>query len=440
MRDLFLYYKRGALVLSVIFLMFLFATTSCTKRRNALGQGALPDGTAMSSDGVDTFSIKSFSFEVDTVISTNPLFNLLGVYNDPMVGNVKAGFYTQISLSGFQPDFGDFDNLKMDSVVAAFRFGGFYGDPSQHLFEVYELDESLDPDSVYYYFSTKATKPLNLVPMANNEGWIKPSPLEQAVVGNDTVAPQLRIPMDTTFGRKLLEYASESSSNDDFFDLCKGLYFTVNTPQPPKGKGSVFYLESTNPNSKVTAYFTIDDTVNIEFDFLITSQLVDFNAMEFDHSNSPIEQVFQDTISGQETYFMQSFKARAKIEFPGISNLDENVVIHQARLELPVSYFSGSNAYPSSSITVGARYFENSDAVFLLNTGSQGIIEFNQQLRAYVIDLRDYVQNVVNRTYINDGIILSPRLFNTTAERTVLNGPLTKNKMKPKLNIVYTQF
>jgi hypothetical protein len=162
--------------------------------------------------------------------------------------------------------------------------------------------------------------------------------------------------------------------------------------------------------------------------------------MEFDHSNSPIEQVFQDTISGQETYFMQSFKARAKIEFPGISNLDENVVIHQARLELPVSYFSGSNAYPSSSITVGARYFENSDAVFLLNTGSQGIIEFNQQLRAYVIDLRDYVQNVVNRTYINDGIILSPRLFNTTAERTVLNGPLTKNKMKPKLNIVYTQF
>ena len=80
-------------MLSVIFLMFLFATTSCTKRRNALGQGALPDGTAMSSDGVDTFSIKSFSFEVDTVISTNPLFNLLGVYNDPMVGNVKAGFY-----------------------------------------------------------------------------------------------------------------------------------------------------------------------------------------------------------------------------------------------------------------------------------------------------------------------------------------------------------
>ena len=427
-------------MLSVSFLIFLFASTSCNKRRNALGQGVLPDGTALSSDGVDTFSIRTFSFEVDTVISKNPLFNLIGIYNDPMVGVVQAGFYTQISLSGFSPDFGDFNKLKMDSVVAAFRFGGFYGDPSQHLFEVYELDEPLEQDSNYYYFSTKSVKPTNLVPTANNEGLIKPRPLDQAVVGNDTVAPQLRIPMDTTFGRKLLEIATESNSNDAFFEAFKGLYFKVITPLPARGKGSIFYLESTNPNSKVTAYFTIDDTLSIEFDFLITSQLVDFNAMAFDHSSTPLAQVFQDTISGMDTYFMQSFKARAKIEFPSVSNLDENVVIHQARLELPVSYFSGSNTYPSSSITVGARYFENSDAVFLLNTGTQGIVEFNQQLRAYVIDVRDYIQNVVNKTYINDGIIISPRLFNTTAERTVLNGPLTNNKMRPKLSIVYTQF
>lgn len=433
-------YRREAVQLSVAVLILLFASTACSKRRNNLGQGVLPDGTALSSDGVDTFSIRTYSLEVDTVISTNPLFNLLGLYNDEMVGIVNAGFYTQISLSGFQPDFGDFNSLKMDSCVAAFRFGGFYGDPSQHLFEVYELDEPLEQDSNYYYFSTKLTKPDNLVPMANNEGWIKPNPLEQAVVGNDTVAPQLRIPMDTLFGRKLLKLATESSSDEDFFEAFKGLYFKVNTPLPSRGQGSVFYLESTNPNSKVTAYFTIDDTVNLEFDFLITSQLMDYNAMEFDNSNTPLEQVFLDTLPGMENYFLQSFKARAKVEFPSISNLDENVVIHEARLELPVSYFSGSNTYPSSSITVGAKYFDDSDAVFLLNTGSQGIVEFNQQLRAYVIDLRDYIQNVVNNTYINDGIIISPRLFNTTAERTILNGPLTNNKMKPKLSIVYSQF
>jgi hypothetical protein len=427
---------RRVVLLSAVFLCVTVFITSCKKEISPIGEDVLPEGSSLGSSGIDTFSLKTYSIKVDSVISTNPQFNLLGQYNDPETGLVHASFYSQVSLSGFSPDFGDLNDIKIDSMVLAFRYSGYYGDPRNELFEVYELDNNLFQDSTYYSFSSVPIKSENLVPTANNEGSILPDPTQPSIVGSDTLDPHLRIPMDTVLARELLELASNSPSNEVFLESFKGIYVTVSPNTPAPGRGAVYYLESTAPSSKMTVYYTQGDTLQSEFDFLIGSDLVDFNSMDLDRTGTNLDAVIEDTVLGQTRFYAQAFQARAKIEFPSVSELPKDIVLHKATLELPVSYFTGNNLYPSSSVTVGAKLFEGDDQVYLLNDN----VVFNQQAKAYVIDVRQYVQNIINEEVINDGIIVSPRFFNTTTERILFNGPTTTNKSKPKLNIVYTEF
>jgi hypothetical protein len=431
--------QREVISLSATFLLAAFFLIACKKENTGIGSGVLPPGSELESEGIDTFSLKTYTVSVDSVLSKNPRFNLLGKYNDPYVGLVEASFYTQFSLSSFEPDFGDLNDIKMDSAVLSFRYGGYYGEPSEHIFEIYEIDEDMDEEEEYYYFSELNVKSTNLVPTDNNQGVFTPTPLQSSVVGNDTVQPLLRIPLDTVFAKNLMDIASNSASNEDFKDFFKGLHCKVTTPNMTQGKGSVFYLESTNTASKMSIYYTAyedDDTIQGVFDILITNPDVDFNAMSFDRSGTPIEQVINDTLPGQETFFAQSFQARAKVEFSGVSDIPESAIVHSARLILPISYFAGSEFYPSAEVAVAAKLFEDDDQLFIV----QNLVSYNQQFRAYVFDVREYVQRIINKEVINDGLVISPRLFNTTTERVIFNGPLTNNKSKPKLDIVYTVF
>tara|TARA_B100000508_G_scaffold141097_1_gene147125 strand:+ start:235177 stop:236493 length:1317 start_codon:yes stop_codon:yes gene_type:complete len=425
---------RKVFLLSAAFFILLSVGVSCKKKRNPVGSDALPPGTLMSSDGVDTFALYTYTEEEDSIVSMDPQFNLLGSYNDPVFGQVDAGFYTQITLSGFSPDFGDLNEVAIDSCVLAFEFGGYYGELSDQLFEVYEVTEELTRDSTYYHYSTAATDIQQLVPTANNEGLITPDPLTGAIVGDDTLDPQLRIPIDTTFARDLLVLASNSADDETFLDGLKGLHVKVNNGMQNPNEGGVFYLTSATSDSKLTVYYTVNGEQE-EFDFIITNDAVDFNNVTFDYSGTQVEQVINDSTLGQDEYFAQSFVTRAKIDFPSIDNLPKDIIIHEATLELPLTYFTGDKLYPSSEISVSSRLFDGDDTKYIVDAS----VPFSQTEKSYTINLRTYVQNVLNGEVDNNGLFISPRLFNTTTERIIFNGSNTLNKKAPKLNIVYTK-
>lgn len=425
---------RKVLLLSAAFFILLSVGVGCKKKRNPVGSDALPPESIMSSAGVDTFSLHTYAEEEDSIASMDSQFNLLGSYNDPVFGQVDAGFYTQLTLSGFSPDFGNFNDIIIDSCVLAFEFGGYYGELSEQLFEVYEVTDELTRDSTYYHYSNASTSTQQLVPTANNEGQITPDPLTSAIVGDDTLNPQLRIPIDTVFARDLMILASNSADDETFLADMKGLNVKVNNGMQNSGEGGIFYLTSTTANSKMTVYYTINGEQE-EYDFIITNDAVDFNNVVFDHSSTPFEQVLSNPTLGQETYYAQSFVSRAKIDFPSINDLPKDVIIHEASLELPITYFTGGKLYPSSEISVSAELFDNDDTKYVIDAS----VPFSQTAKSYTVDLRTYIQNILNGEVKNKGLYISPRLFNTTTERIIFNGPNTMNKKAPKLNIVYTK-
>ncbi|WP_165851406.1 DUF4270 family protein [Brumimicrobium aurantiacum] len=422
--------------ISIFFAAFFclsIAFTSCKKKRSAVGSDALSSETLMNSKGVDTFQLKTSTVEQDSIFSMDPAFNLIGSYNDEVFGTVDANFYTQLTLSGFSPDFGDLTQITIDSAVMAFEYGGYYGDLNEQLFEVYEIQDELTRDSSYLRTSTTNVFSQNLVPTLNNEGLITPDTESMTVVGDDTLDPQLRIPLDTNFARDLLGYAQNASTDEDFLQSFKGLHFKVNNSMNSPGEGSIVYLASSEAASKLTVYYTKNGESSF-YDFIINGSAVDYNHVDTDFTGTKVEQVINDPTLGQTEYYVQAFSTLAKVEFSSIDSLPDNIIIHEATLELPVNYYLGSNYYPSTTINVSADALSDGDKYLIKTSG----VQYNSSSKSYQIDLRDYIQLVLQGDVPNTGIFISPRNYITTAERIILNGVNTMNKNKPKLSIVYT--
>lgn len=168
----------------------------------------------------------------------------------------------------------------------------------------------------------------------------------------------------------------------------------------------------------------------------MNTQCADFNHVDIDNSLTSVDQVINDTISGQTEFYTQSFGSRAVVQIPGLDSLPKNIVIHKAVLELPIQYQTGVKYHPGYDVSVATR-LEEGDLDFY-SIGVFGV--YDDYLKNYTIDLRSYVQAVSNGDIDNTELIISPVLFITTGDRIIFNGPNSINKAKPKFSIVYTEY
>lgn len=412
---------------------FLF---SCTKNKT-LGKDVIDPSSYLNGVTVDTFDLITYTIAEDSSITDNASNVVLGSYIDPKFGEFDASFYSQVRLGGLSPDFGDPSSIKIDSFVLALKYVGYYGDLSAQTFEVYELDDTLNLNSTYYSFTTKNVKNTNWVP--SGKGTISPKPLTKTVIGDDTVDAQLRIPLDTNIARNFIEEATSGSStftsNDDFLNYFKGIKVKTNNLSQSTGQGAIFYFNITDAASKMTIYFT-QGNAQKTFDFVINSDCADFTNVQISNSGKPIDLVLQDSTKGLTEFYAQAFKHRAIVKIKNIENLPKNLVIHRADLTLPVQYQSGYRYKPGSSVSIATK-LKSTD----INYTSLGILgEFNEAKKYFSINLRTYVQALVNKEIENNGVVVSPRFFINSSERIIFNGKNTTNKTKPKLILTYTTY
>ena len=429
---------RKSLILSATFLLGTFLIFSCKKKENLLGQNTIDQNELLGSGGVDTFTLQTFSYFDDSVISDNAPFALLGSYNDPVFGTYNTEIYTQIRLSGNSPDFGDLNTIVIDSLILGLEYIGSYGEAGIQNIEVYEIGEDLHIDSTYYSFDTKTNLTGTDLVVAGM-GAIDMDVENITVIGLDTVDAQIRIPLDTNLAKTFMTEANSGSGNfvdnDAFLTYFKGLHIKTNNGIQASGTGGIFYFNLSDPLSKMTIYYTQDGEQK-EFDFIINSSAADFNHIDIDNSLTNVETVLNDTISGQTEFYSQAYGSRAIVRFDGINNLPTTAVIHSATLELPISHQSGSDYDPGINISVATTLDAGSTTLFNVNT----VGSYSEFTKSFTIDLRAYVQAIINDELENNGLVFSPLLHSTSAERIIFNGPESTNKKKPKLSILYTEF
>jgi len=410
---------------------------SCKKKEYELGSDVIDSSTLLNGTSVDTFTLQTYSMQEDTVISDNAANVVLGSYIDPVFGLYDASVYTQLRLAGVDPNFADPSEIVIDSFVLALEYVGYYGDLDPQRFEVYELQESLSLDSTYYSFSSASTNATNLVPSAN--ATIIPNTSSPTIVDGDSLAPQLRIYLDTNVARNLIVEATSGSttfsSNEAFLEFFKGLHIRTNNSSQLIGEGAALYIDINDPSSKATIYFKQNGEAT-SYDFLMNSDCADFTHVELDAAGTIVDDVLADSMLGQREFYAQAFGTRSAISIPGLLDLPENIIIHRADLSLPVHFQTGYKYQPGNNISV-ATYLDSSSSQ-LANVGVLGV--YNSLDKNFNINIREYVQSVVNKELPLTELVVSPLYFINSAERIVFNGSNTINKMKPKLTVTYTSY
>ncbi|MDX2359724.1 MAG: DUF4270 family protein [Crocinitomicaceae bacterium] len=427
---------RKGIVLSATFLFSIFLIISCKKKENSIGQNTIDQNELLLSSGIDTFELTTYSYIDDSIISDNAPFAVLGSYNDPVFGTYNAEFYTQFRLETFNLDLGDLSTITVDSFILSLEYIGQYGDAGIQNIEVFEITDDLYLDSTYLSTDVANTDPLDWVyPGANailmdEEG--------ETIVGEDTLTQkQLRIPLSTSKAKTIfidaVSGAGYFDDNEAFLDYFKGLHVrTTNSFSP--GQGGVSYFNLNDPDSELTIYYTQNGQQKT-YSFQINSSCADFNHVDVDTLSGP-NNILNDQTAGMEQFYAQAFGMRAVVEIPELSTIPQNAIIHKAILELPVAYQTGTPYSPGAEVSIATNLEIGGTKLYGVNT----IGYYDDYRKSFEIDIRSYVQALINKEVVNTRLIFSPLLHNTSAERIIFNGPLTTNKDKPKLYILYTEF
>lgn len=430
--------RRGVLFLSAAFLLVAAISVSCKKKGSRIGKGVLTEEDLLSSGGVDTFRLYSYSEKIDNLPTSNTTTGMVGSYHDPKLGLVTASLYTQVFGSGalaLSPS----DVITVDSVVLSLEYRGFYGTTSPMNFEVYRLDDTLSVNSTYYKTSTEPHQGGDLV--APGMGTVTPNPGKYFNLGTDSLKPQLRLKLSNTFGDGILQDARTNptifNDNDKFVqEYFKGLHILTTSTNPSPGTGAIYLFNMNASQSKVTIYYKVnaeDDQFTYELKTAST-KYTEFNHIDIDNTGYDILDVIANPLTNSmESYYAQANNAYGVLEMPSLRNLPKRCIVHNALLSIPVAFHTSSPYYTSTRIVIG--YKDTDGKVKGFTTAF-----YDPDSGKYLADVRDYAQAVVLGEADYTKLYIYPFNMTTSAERIVFNGPNTTNKYKPKLIIKYTEY
>ncbi|MEN8120092.1 MAG: DUF4270 family protein [Bacteroidota bacterium] len=408
----------------------------CNKSADA-GIGIIPEDKLIHLESSDTIDIEAYTYPIDSIVTSNVSSVLLGSYDDPVFGKVKAGFVIQIT-PGATSGFGA--NPVADSIVLSLRYASDslipqYGEQGATMnFIAQEINTQLYRDSSYY--NTYKPEWLNLSDELVNTTFIPEDGR------NDTVV--LDVPLNQAFGQKIIDnyefwHDDVEPTDTSFYDFFQGMYIKSNDI-PYNGSISTFSILD-NYSKAVLYYHNDDDT--LELSFSISQYSTRFNMYSHLHDapgflpdlNNPGE--VQDSV----VYMQGMGGLKVKIEIPGLDELKKSGLwgVNRAELVLPVvedKLLTYENEYPVP-LKANILGVTNEGGLQFLDDylGETGYLGVNYSDNKYIFDITYRVQQILSGSIENNGFFLFPGTDYINPSRVVLTGPEHSNRMKLILSL-----
>ena len=437
---------RKAILLSAIF--FLTLLFSCKK------DGELSpdfDSGNLSINFTDTFSLQTKVLEEDSLRTDLSIYNLLGLYNDPIFGPVSSSIYTQVLLTGANLDFGSAPIL--DSVVLTLDYVELYGDTASTMtINVYKLLSDLSDNTDYYSNSYVAHEVLPLASLTFTPNLSDSVP---TLYNNTTYKPHLRIKLPNTFGIDILNNSPFTSSTD-FLSFLKGFYITTqdsvtNTSISP-GSGSIVSFNLNSSLSTLSIYYHYNESekaiIPLKYDFSISTDGVKYSRFAHNYAGTDVLKHITNnpTKDTTVTYVSTMAGVKTKIEMPTIKDLSKfgNIVINKAELVFTIESNSEGNfdeAISSLSlvgINSAGETVVLSDYSEILGGSSKEPLVDEGTSKTYSFKLSRHIQQLLFHSTTDYGLYLLATGGSTTAKRSVISSE--KNLIsKIRLNITYSK-
>lgn len=432
---------RNAIVFSAIF--FLIGLFSC-KKDGELKPDFDDGGLAISF--VDTFSVSTKLVQEDSLRTDLSIFNLLGLYHDPIFGPMSSSLYSQVTLTGVNVDFGS-DTATLDSIVLTLDYEALYGDTASPMsINVYVLDESLNSSNEHYSDQYTSYNPTPIGSLT-----FTPNLKDSVNIGfnSETKAPHIRIKLDNTFGESLMKAdgsgRNRMTNNSTFTEFFKGLYITttdsVSNTSLAAGQGSILSLNMNSALSTVTLYYND----SLKYDFTINSEGVKYCRYAHNYTGTDIEAHLNNSPIRDTTvsYLSTMAGVKTKVEIPHIKNITRNGAVVINKAELVVTLENGTEGNfddPLESISL-VGIDENGETFFLPDF-FEGIDyyggEYDSDTKTYKFNIARHVNDLIYGNSGNYGMYLVANGASISAKRSVVTTEKHPSA-KIKLNITYSK-
>ena len=397
---------RTCLALMIGILLSAFA--ACKKSPESIGNNLISENNYIGVYHTDTAEIVCHSY-LDSIMTKNATYALLGAMNDPVFGTTEAGFYTQFRFSVAGQNFGS--NPVLDSLVLQLYLGGYYGDTTvMQTARVYKLTDSLSLDATYYNHSTVATE---MVDHANGFQFCPHPRTKIHVLNNDTVGqPVIRIPLSQELGEFLMNLDTTAYSRPDLFKKAfPGLYVTCDAVSQ---NGSVSYINLTSSTfSMLQLYYHNAATPDkpMRYNYHVTSYDTYFNHFDHDYTQGSTEFVSQVLDKqwdlGQSTLYLQTMGG---VRAPPVALILLGFNADSTTYLLP-DYYEGSGFF-------GGTY--------------------NASTQSVAFRISEYLQSMILEKKENLGLSLGINGAAYNAQRWIVNGPEAETGEKMRLEVTYS--
>jgi len=452
--------KRKFFVSIIIPLSAFLVYASCTKLDTTdLGNGLIPPV-----DNVHTFDtiLEVFTDNklfIDTTTMPYGEDHAVGIIeDDPEFGKTVAVLYASFTPTAYGTHpFRSTANVEIDSVVLSLKFTELYGDSTAiQEFEVREIDPlALFQDSLY-----KLDAP---------DFAVLPDPLGKSIIPfvtlNDsvsyvnvkdtlTVSSELRIKLDTAFGRRFVEAdtAGAYKNDENFRALFKGVQVIASEGSSPSKTALAYFDLNDNASSRITLYcrVTSDGKTDTVAPYFMNSADPQANMIRRTPAHGYADMPNDSEENKEKLYIQSTPGSYATIKIPGLSGLD-NRVIHRAELIAEIVPSAGDYPYtPPNALYLDALN-ETGDSAFTIRNDFVKVSQYPGYDLAtlggvlkkdrYVFNISRYVQSLATRKFPNPTLRIHmpfviypyymPPDSNTPAEKTAvsLNTPIASGRV-----------
>ncbi len=291
-----------ALNFTVVSLFLVIFFIACDNDFSTVKSDVLGEGNINFNTGKVTLPIIAYNKKLDSLQINNLSSNLLGVFNDPVYGQTTASIITQVSPSGFGPDFGE--NPVIDSVVLSIPYyskaiivdstytisDSLYGSEPVHLsiyknnYFLRDFNPNSSTNSRQNYYSKADGSINNTENFAVTQNGVINFDSYKGELLKDTIytpsnekivtvtfdsegkktrtksAPALRFKLDNDFWTTAIldkEGLPELSNENNFKNYFRGLYFKA---EAHNGKGNLVLLNMASSSSAITIYYSSDSS------------------------------------------------------------------------------------------------------------------------------------------------------------------------------------
>ena len=377
----------------------------------------------------DDFSIRTSIEREDSVKTDELSLNLLGAYNDPLLGSMRAGFYSQFRPTASNIDFGN--EFIIDSLVLVLPFRGFYGALTKlsglQKFSVYRVTEDFTIANSYYSNDTLSIDPM---PIGQTD-YIVPLLLDSAIVSGKKETPQLRIKLQNSLGQEIHDNPSSLVDGDAFVQFFKGIYVTSQTRNFQAGEGAILDFSLTS-GARIDLFYKNATNDSLRVSFAVNENCARYTRFNHTYSSHLETLISNPTLAGEETYVQTMAGLRTRIDLPDLKTWQagRKILVNEARIFVPVDIDKIGIYTPNPLLN-------------LITKGEDGTLQTTPDLiigdswaggyydavkHEYIFNVSRYIQGIFNNLLEDRGLFIQSTGSGISSFRVPLNGGVSENR------------